>query len=181
MYRQQALRHSADDVGSPGWTPYPAEHCIPCLFFLRDVSCWLAGSYFDEHVPRQTPSKDTSVTQRVDCNVYLRLTNQCDGRTSCQENNAKVAAITRRIAWFPYALIFQEAIISVVAESYLALDPTPAAAGAGAEALAGAVTSYSVRFEIQAVCVSPSLMLVTSRLPAFRGPALSPSTLLRFV
>lgn len=136
----------------------------------------LTNTYPDKH-----QAKDTPVAQRVDYNVNLRLTTRCDSRTSCQENNAKVAAITRRIAWFPYALIFQEAIISVVAESYLALDPTPAAAGAGAEALAGAVTSYSVRFEIQVVCVSPSLMLVTSRLPPFRGPASSLSTLLRFV
>ncbi len=39
----------------------------------------------------------------------------------------------------------QETIVTVVAESYLALDPTAAAAKAGAEALAGAVTAYGVR------------------------------------
>lgn len=50
---------------------------------------------------------------------------------------------------FPFVdrLHLQEAIVTVIAESYLALDPTAAAAEAGAGALAEGVTAYAVRFE----------------------------------
>lgn len=63
------------------------------------------------------------------------------------EPHSTKCKVTHRNASFVYRLAFQETILSVVAESYLALDPTPAAARAGAEALAGAVTSYSVRYK----------------------------------
>lgn len=92
---------------------------------------------------------------------------------------------------------FQGTIVTVVAESYLEMDSTPAAAGAAAGALSGAVTSHAVRLihfgdetrtmsaipccvSVSDLCTRESLWACRIRVLRPTGPrCLGPGTFLR--